>query len=168
MSIPRFIGDLHFGHRNILKYRPQFSTIEEHDETLLDNILTTCRKRDPLWLMGDCFFDMQSLSMLELLSSQIQLINLIIGNHDTDSGERQKVLMTALNSGRIHRVHSLFKYNGYWLSHAPIHPDELRGKGNIHGHTHGHKIDDPRYVGVSCEQVDYKPISLPEILERAA
>ena len=62
-------------------------------------------------------------------------------------------------------VYSLLKYKEFWLSHCPIHPDELRGKLSLHGHTHNHNIDDPRYFNTSCENIDYTPISLHEIRE---
>lgn len=63
-------------------------------------------------------------------------------------------------------VYSLKKYKEFWLSHAPIHPDELRGKVNIHGHTHYHNISDARYVNVSMEQINFMPIELHEIREQ--
>ena len=33
MSQIFFIADLHIGHRNILKYRSEFSSVKEHDGT---------------------------------------------------------------------------------------------------------------------------------------
>ena len=33
-----FIGDGHFGHKNILNFRPEFKTIKHHDDTIIDNI----------------------------------------------------------------------------------------------------------------------------------
>ena len=31
-------------------------------------------------------------------------------------------------------MYSLYRWHEFWLSHCPIHPGELRGKLNIHGH----------------------------------
>ena len=55
------------------------------------------------------------------------------------------------------------KYKEFWLSHAPIHPEELRDRINIHGHVHYKNIDDARYFNVSCENIGFKPISLENI-----
>ncbi len=65
------------------------------------------------------------------------------------------------------KVFSLLSYKGHWLSHAPIHPMELRGKKNIHGHCHpylmtkevyGETVVDDRYINVCVEYVGYTPI----------
>ena len=65
-------------------------------------------------------------------------------------------------------VHSLVKYKGTWLSHAPIHQDELRGCVNIHGHTHYHVIDDERYINVCSEHTNYGPIRRDVLLQNNA
>lgn len=172
MSRVFHIGDLHLGHRNILKYREEFSTIDEHNQTLAENIKSTVNKRDTLWLHGDILFDDDEETMRcfhEIISS-CQCIRWILGNHDTDNSKRQSILKKVFNemyeahSGTF-RVHSLVKYKESWLSHAPIHPDELRGKINIHGHVHSKSIDDKRYYNVSAENIGYKPISYLQIKE---
>lgn len=162
MSKVFHIGDLHIGHKNILKYRPEFSSIEEHDATIVENIKKTLTKRDTLWLHGDCFFTLEASKILHELS-YINRIHWIIGNHDSDNSVRQQVIKSVVGSGMVSSIHSLVKYKGFWLSHAPIHPDELRGKLNIHGHVHRKTIDDDRYFNVSCENVWYKPICFEEI-----
>ena len=55
MSQQRFItSDLHFGHKNILEYdkRP-FSSIEEHDESLIENWNSLVRPQDLVYCLGD-------------------------------------------------------------------------------------------------------------------
>ena len=58
-----------------------------------------------------------------------------------------------------------YKYKKQWLSHCPMHPDELRGNNNIHGHIHSHTIDDPRYFNVCCERIDFQPIPFYDVVE---
>lgn len=171
MSKVYHIGDLHLGHRNILKYREEFSSIEEHNGTIVDNIKSTINKRDTLWLHGDILFSDDDKTLLDFYEvvSHCENIRWILGNHDTDNTKRQKLMMTifkVLSEGCNFQVHSLVKYKGSWLSHAPLHPDELRGKINIHGHVHSQSIDDNKYFNVSCENVGYKPVTYQEILER--
>jgi calcineurin-like phosphoesterase family protein len=71
--------------------------------------------------------------------------------------------MKAATDGMVDSVQSLVKYKGFWLTHAPIHPDELRGKMNVHGHVHTKTLADNRYFNVSCENVGYKPVCFDDI-----
>lgn len=160
------LSDLHWGHKNIIKYRREFETPQQHDEYILDNILSTVTKRDTLWLLGDICFDYSGLEKILKVGRLVNSLHLILGNHDTDSTRRQSLIKTLMSCSDVSSVHSLYKYKHTWLSHAPIHPDELRGKYNIHGHTHGHLIDDPRYANVCCEHVGYTPINYQEVLGR--
>ena len=177
MSKVYFISDCHFGHRGIGKYRTQFSSHEEHDEFVFENIMKTVNKRDTLWMLGDMFFDGEVLEKYgKHIAERAGYTHLILGNHDTDNTYRKK------NVGRMFdlfdSVHGLHSKYGFWISHAPIHPAELRGKVNIHGHVHFATVQamtyyrdtgreetypDPNYVNVCCENVNYKPIALQDI-----
>lgn len=162
MSQVFFIGDTHWGHRNILKYRPEFSSIQEHDETIFQGIMSVSGKRNTLWLLGDNFFSEEEVDRyLPTMCDSFMHVNWVPGNHDTDNASRQRAFRKAVT--RVNKVHALCHYHEFWLSHAPIHDSELRGRKNIHGHTHSVSVKDPRYLCVSCEQVNYKPISLDEI-----
>ena len=170
MSQVFLVGDLHLDHRNICKYRPQFSSLEEHNQIIVDNVLSTGGKRDTLILMGDCFFSTESLVYLRQFKANYGRIWWILGNHDTDNTERQDNVFTAVKEGlvdRLHGLHGLLKYKDTWLSHAPIHPEELRGRKNIHAHGHDFTLPDTaRYQSVSLEQISYKPIEYHQILNR--
>lgn len=169
MSKVYFIADLHLGHNNILKYR-DFSSIEEHDSTILENILSVVNKRDTLWLLGDVVFERGEnniyIEMMRKISDNVGFLNVVAGNHCLDNKYRQSIFKDLWIEGIYDNIYSLLKYKKTWLSHVPMHESELRGKFCIHGHTHNTKVDDHRYFCVSCEQVDYKPISYQNILNR--
>lgn len=64
------------------------------------------------------------------------------------------------------KVYALRKYKGRWMQHAPLHPMELRGTRQLHGHSHyslmlkgegGGEIDD-RYINCCVEYVGYIPV----------
>jgi len=56
---------------------------------------------------------------------------------------------------------------GLWLSHVPIPDYELYRGNSIHGHILNSEGEvDDRYFCVSCEQVNYRPISLNDIKEK--
>lgn len=57
MSRVYHTADWYLGHRNILKYRSNFTSIEEHDETIFQNYLATIRPRDTVYFHGDIIFD---------------------------------------------------------------------------------------------------------------
>lgn len=150
-----FLGDPHFGHRNILKYRPRFKTIKEHDDYIIDRINATVTKRDKLILTGDVCFDRASLDCLRRI--RCPQIHIVLGNHDDYNIDFKKEVNGVL------WVSGDFKYKEFWISHIPIHKDSLRNRVNIHAHLHNEVIKDSQYVHTSCEQIDFKPISLQEI-----
>jgi len=148
-----FIADTHFGHRNILKYRPCFKSVEEHDETIISNwnrVVT--KKKYVVWVLGDMCIKNKEYDMDNLIYRLNGNIRIITGNHDHIKYYPQSMIWNGIWS----------KYD-YWLSHAPLHPNELRGKRNIHGHVHNKTIDDNRYINVCCDVINYTPISLDEI-----
>lgn len=170
MSNVYFISDLHLFHKNICKYRTQFTSTQDHDSCVISGILKTVTKRDTLWVLGDNFMvnDNDEVSQAKKVITEIAIacnwnLKFVLGNHCTDNKSRRDLVRWI---SQVFEVHSLVKYKRFWLSHHPIHPDELRGKYNIYGHVHTNEIDDQRYVCVCCESVNFKPISLAEIMTR--
>lgn len=161
MSKVYLIADTHFGHRNICKYRPQFETINEHDETLFYNIMAQITKRDVIWLMGDIAFTEESFWFIKQIVEGSQQVNWILGNHDTENNDRQENIGRAALAGV--KLHSLVSYKGTWLCHHPIHPDELRGKLCLHGHVHNETIRQPGYFNCSAENLGFVPREFKDI-----
>lgn len=65
----------------------------------------------------------------------------------------------------FNKVCGFEKYKKSWLSHAPIHPAELWGKINIHGHVHDATIPDYNYYNVPLENTNGRPIAHNVIME---
>ena len=156
-------GDLHFGHENIIRFRPNIGGIqvtneEEHREAVIQLWNETVSKKDTVWIHGDAIFKECLLWDLRRLNGNK---NLILGNHDVSLKDWYG----------INKVCGFERYKSTWLSHAPIHPAELRGKVNIHGHVHYATIRtdsgdiDRRYFNVSLENINGRPISHDAILE---
>jgi len=156
MSIVYAIADTHLGHKNIAKYRTQFATAEEHDECVLSMLRKTLTKNDKIYFLGDIAFSKESLAKIDELVGQKILVP---GNHCTEYVHMQNIVKV------YKHVHSLTTYKGCWLSHAPIHPDELRGRYNVHGHVHAATLPDPRYFNVSCENINFTPMDFRDIKE---
>lgn len=157
----KFWSDLHLDHPGTLRFRPWFKSMKEHDEYILDTLSRSIGKRTKLVLVGDIAIGREGLAKLKSVihNSPNQLI---IGNHDA---ERQGICMKDLVEV-YDDIQALAKQTGggkkYWLSHAPVHPDELRSKMCIHGHVHSNSVRDARYINVSFE-MSKEPISLEDI-----
>lgn len=171
-------ADLHLGHRAIGKYRKfldpnsvvlpegqnfqyeerNFHDSEEHDNYVEKLWLEMGLKthRDTVYLLGDVSFTSEGWDRLDSWPGRKIII---LGNHCTERTTIQKIAsLKTVNS-----VHSMLKYGRYWLTHAPLHPHELRGKRNIHGHMHADYIRDRRYMCVSLEHTNMRPMHLDEI-----
>lgn len=157
MSETFFISDLHLDHKHILTFSPQRggANIEEHNEWIVERWNSVVTKRDNVWVLGDVCFSKASLKYLPRMRGQKYLVR---GNHDQ--------LSTATYLEYFQNVYGLIKKHGFWLSHAPIHPQELRGKPNLHGHVHANSIPGSHYVNVCVEALDGVPISLTQLRVR--
>jgi len=156
MSRVFITSDWHLNHNRIHeKFRTEFSSLEEHNQTLIDNYMRTVTKRDICWFLGDICFDNVACEIIRGLPG---IKHLVLGNHDTDRKCDIEQLILTFDS-----VHSLRSYKGCWLSHAPIHPCELRGRYNIHGHMHNECIDDNRYFNACVEHTNYAPMQYSDI-----
>jgi calcineurin-like phosphoesterase family protein len=154
MSNIFFSGCTHFHHENIIKLanRP-FSSVEEMDETLIDNWNKTVGKKDLVYHLGDFAFrnNTNDRDIFKRLNGTIVLMQ---GNHDP--------LLWGHKYYEFKQHKRLFV-----LCHYPF--EEWNGyfKGAIHIHCHTHKpalISAERRFNVTVEATDYKPISLEEIM----
>lgn len=155
MSDVWFTSDLHLGHRLAAEKRG-FASVAEHDVAILDNIAAMVGKRDKLFVLGDVAFDPAGLLRLAGLPGVKELI---FGNHDRYVHRKYTQVFT--------RIHGFRKYNGFWLSHCPVHSQELyRVRGNVHGHIHRGAATPPLplpYFNVNVDFHDMKPVNFDEI-----
>lgn len=125
MSHVYFIGDLHFGHTGIERFRTQFPNEAVHRRFLMDTWNETIRKRDVVYVLGDAAFTQDGLDDIGRLQGRKILVR---GNHD--------LLPTESYLAVFEEVYGCLAYKGMWLTHVPIHPSELYGRSNVHGHCH--------------------------------
>jgi len=168
MAVVRFIADLHLGHINMALHRG-FSTVEEHDEYIIEKWNSVVHKRDVTYILGDVTMEKAEYDILNRLNGRKYVV---LGNHDK-LGHTRKLLEY------VDSVAGMMKYKGVMLTHCPIHPMELdyRFNKNIHGHIHEKLVErdftlfgiplfkrvDKRYICVSCEHVDFTPKTLEEL-----
>jgi calcineurin-like phosphoesterase family protein len=160
-----FISDLHLNHDKMLElddsgqpYRP-FSSIDEMNNTILENINECVKDDGRLFVLGDVLFKpATSYHLLERLPKRSILI---LGNHDTLTSNNYY-----LNYFKKVVLWINFEEYDFVCSHVPLMPEMFRNVAfNVHGHTHKHKLNDARYINVCVENTDYKPVSLEQILD---
>ena len=162
MSV-HFIGDTHFGHKNIIDYcdRP-YSSVEEMNEDLIKRWNQKIKKTDIVFHLGDVY-----LGPKNNLKSIIEQLNgikyLIKGNHDCWSNQ------VYLDAGfkKVYDYPIIYK-NFYILSHEPMFLSKNMPYFNIFAHVHNNlEYSDmsEQHFCVSCERkyVDYAPISFGKI-----
>ncbi len=156
-------SDHHFGY-NMMKFadangipaRP-FASVEEMDDTLVENFNAVVKSRDKVYFLGDAIMRRKSFPVLSRLNCK----NLVLvrGNHDIFNDEEYRKYFTSIYGVRV--------FSNMILSHIPIHPNSVGRYGtNVHGHMHKNFVldvdgnPDPRYINVCVEQTNYTPISL--------
>lgn len=133
-----FIGDPHLDHQNIAKFRPFVKSAEHNNNLFVSQWQKRIHKNDIVFVMGDAAFGQNGLDLIGNLRGRKILIK---GNHDD-------IVTTAAQAAVFEDIHGMLKYKGFWLTHCPIHPDEMRGrKGNIHGHVHNKSIHRKTWYG---------------------
>lgn len=126
---------------------------DDHDQWFIENWNMTVGKRDPVYVLGDVAFNRDAVQVFKHLRGDKKLI---LGNHDEYAVDHYLAAGFDIKP-------SLYKYRKtFWLSHAPIHPTELRGLPNIHGHIHDNVIEDERYLNVCAEHLNAKPITMQD------
>lgn len=166
MSSVYVISDLRLAHRKIVEFTANSpgafrggSTVDEHDEWVIGQMLAVRpNKRTLWWILGDVGFDEEKLGMLDSVPGRKRLL---LGNHD--------LFDTSVYMKHFEWVGGTIKKYGMWFSHVPMHPHELRGFPNVHGHCHYGPImapgygdkPDPRYLNMAIDWApDHSPVTL--------
>lgn len=195
MSNRFVISDTHFGHTNSWEkfklpngdpLRP-FTSTEEMDETMVERWNAVVRPQDTVYHLGDVVINKKSLHHVKRLNGKKRLVR---GNHDIfKDAEYREVGFESLYGVRVF-------VDQFILSHIPLHPDCVteRFRVNVHGHLHANEVmwerrklvsrgwndhysshpdeyqdvmeQDPRYLCVSVEHTDYRPLSFDELEAR--
>lgn len=169
-----FISDLHLGHSNILEYtsrKGKFTSIEQMNEQLVQNILDTVKTDGRLVLLGDICWNRKSFQYLKHFPKNTILVG---GNHDVSSSHYEAYRDAGW------KIVGCMQHSESILTHIPVHPRQLeeRFQYNIHGHLHDNHVmrefqwmgslqvrKDPRYLNVSCEVIGYRPKTYEQLLE---
>lgn len=164
-----FIGDTHFGHRNLVKgtsrwsitdHCRDFHSLEEHDEAVVSMWNDLVNKDDVVYHLGDVAFNKQGVELVQRLNGKKILV---LGNHDNYSVE--------LYAKYFHKIAGMLEFKRKTiLTHAPMHFGEgfysERYSVNIHGHVHnkGVKHLSNRHFNVNLDAGGFKLTNWDEII----
>ncbi len=177
-------SDQHWSHKGVChflrddgtKLRP-WDHPDEMDAEMLELWNQTVKPKDKVYVLGDWCINRRALSIGPKLNGDKVLIK---GNHDVFRLEEYT------DTFRDIRACHVLKGPNVILTHIPVHPNQLQRfkGGNIHGHLHAHRVmntvgisyrgdgfvehlnPDPRYLCVSVEHTEFKPILLERALEK--
>jgi len=135
-----FTSDLHHRHKRIVEFtnRGKETTVEDHDEWLVNVWNRDVAEQDEVWHLGDLSFASKYEDVAKFVSKLNGNINLIKGNHDS--------------TGTLENLKEDGLINNWWqykeikigdhpvvLFHFPIMAWHKQGYGSwhLHGHCHG-------------------------------
>jgi calcineurin-like phosphoesterase family protein len=163
-------SDHHFSHANILKFtddvgqliRPEFSSVEEMDEVMIERWNSVVNPHDLVWHLGDIMFNKTKFveNILPKLNGKLRIT---VGNHDDIR------FLASLNRFEKIVMERRFDEFGLILSHRPLHQSGLwnhRGQFELHncfGHIHQNPAPDGPYTNVCVERTNYTPVNIEEL-----
>lgn len=168
-----FSSDWHLSHKNIIEYsnRP-FKSIEEMDNTIIENMFTPLKKGDELFFLGDMSWSKDTYRrVFDVIPKNISF-HWIIGNHELNKWKRWRTNVTSTSELR----HIKIQGNTVALCHYPMFTWNKSHYNSwmLYGHHHAGKDTSTdkvqqylrgKMLNVNCEFHDYKPWSETEIIE---
>jgi calcineurin-like phosphoesterase family protein len=162
------MSDLHIGHDREFVYEKRgFQSIEEHNQTLIENIKACVGENDDFYILGD--LTLGDLDAAAALLRQIPgHVHVILGNHDTD---RRVEFYESL--GWDVQFATVIRYGKqrFYLSHYPTdtaNPGEDKlslATLSVSGHTHSNSIwQQNASYNVCPEAHNNRPVSIEKIL----
>lgn len=166
-------SDLHFGHNKPFVYEARgFSSIEEHDEAIIQRWNDIITNDDDVYILGDLMLNNNDngAKCLKRLNGNKFMVR---GNHDTDkrmeiyTGKDGLGIISMGDAGRL-------RYGGltFYLSHFPTitgNNEPLKKTMiNLYGHTHQNTNfyeDRPYMYHVGMDSHDCHPVDIDTIIK---
>ena len=183
-----FFSDPHYHHKNICRGVSQwevnegnqrtrdFKTLEEMDDTLVNNFNSIVKENDEAWCLGDWSFGGHEQIKIFRNRLNCKNINLVFGNHDQHIEPNNSPYRDLFKSVQYVKQFSLklgtektgkFGKQGFFLSHYGHRVWDKSHHGNIHlfGHSHGTLPMHGKSMDVGVDTNNLYPYHLDEIME---
>lgn len=170
-----FTSDTHFCHNQGFLYEPRgFSSIEEHDEAIVENWNKVVKPNDIVYHLGDTMLNdnEKGIECFKRLNGQIFLI---FGNHETEA--RKNLLFSECRDKMLGGWYAYqIKYGKFslYLSHYPTLTANYDDKRlsqhviNLHGHTHQQANflypNNPFMYHVGVDSHNCTPVHIDEVI----
>lgn len=132
------LSDTHLFHQLVLNHRPEFSSVQQMNDYIVDHWKSIIKPEDTVYHLGDFAFGEDFDAIEKIVQALPGKVTLILGNHDTP----KKIQLYS----KYWKIASAVFDDGFILSHVPVHPSLLREETvrkeggkirfNIHGHCH--------------------------------
>lgn len=167
-----FTSDTHFDHKNIIKYcsRP-WSTVEEMNQSIIDNWNSVVTPEDTVFHLGDVSFGGNT-NLINYVSQLNGHIILIKGNHDR---KLQQTICDKLFDYTCQQLRLNIEEYTVILNHYPLlcFAEDVQLFGHIHSGPHSTSIDVNRFnncgydnqYDVGVDNNNFTPISWAKIKE---
>lgn len=166
-------SDTHFCHDKPFIYEPRgFSSIQEMNETLIENWNGTVSKNDIVYVLGDFFLGTD----YDFIKNTVERLNgniyLILGNHDTNAKWQFYTMLSSILSVKFADI-IVYKKRQFYMSHYPTLTATLQSNPdkaifNLFGHTHSKDKfyeNSPYMYNVAVDANDNTPVSIDFIYD---
>lgn len=164
-----FTSDLHLNHDKPFIYKTRgFSSIKEHNETVIENYNSLIKDNDKVYILGDCYMGADHEKAIQYLKRLKGNKILIYGNHDTDGKIdlflQEKIFNNICFGDRLKIGKKIFV-----LSHYPMLVANYKDKFpvfSLAGHTHSKEKFSPAYhcYNVGLDAHDNFPVNIDTIV----
>ena len=170
-----FTSDTHFYHANVISYNDRpFDSVEQMNQTLINNWNRMVRKSDVIFHLGDFAFGGKKHwnSILDQLNGKIYLV---LGNHDMNSFKwalAERFEQVALE------MYAIIDGQHIRLAHEPFlcYGGSDHNVWQLFGHVHSRENKNGPYAGrlsmllplqydVGVDNNDYTPVSFEQVRE---
>ena len=161
-----FTADSHLGHDAILRLgrgRP-FSSVEEMNAKILDNLASVLRPGDTLYHLGDV--GLRGFKIDTLMDRLPGVtVHVVLGNHDDERTLKHKRVAWMGSMKRIRTPDGEFSLV---LCHYPMRSWEKKNAGGMHlfGHCHGSLPNWDRSMDVGVDTNEFRPYHWAEVVDR--
>lgn len=148
-------ADLHIDHEKAAKARGY--ELKVFQEKVCDAWVKVVTPRTTIVIVGDAALYREGLAIIKKLPGRKILIP---GNHDLERDNDMRDVLEVYDDIQVAWKHK----RGIWFDHIPMHPSQLRGKRQVHGHSHTDIIQDERYINVCWDLLQDGPVDLEKII----
>lgn len=154
------ISDTHFGHARIIEYcnRP-FKDAYHMNEVMIERWNEVVQPHHHVYHLGDVAASQVTLNnVMPRLNGHKRLL---LGNHDNHAPMKNYIQY-------FDKIMLWRKFDNLIMTHLPLGVANFPGKTkvNVHGHIHDNPSPKGPYINACVEWLDYRPISLDELIAR--